>query len=284
MCDVGRSDAETANLGDRPLSPVELVNFPTHVTIISENVRALRPRWLEVAKWSTSVLARAERPTIVDCRFLDCKLASTFLPRSLLIESEYDEWRNSATHKALDRSEWWCRDLNQRSGPPLLDLHRDELAEEVRATRRWHFAPIHVASVWGHSGSSSNAAPQRVNEPLWANSFLRMLSMEMCRISCVAISIVLSASLVCSPCPTPLARWLTWQKRGTKPFPHQSDRLHCCCPELLSQMWLVVVDHLPLDIHLDVSIFHERIAFLRKTRCTQPKLTMNSSLTNLSRG
>ena len=35
---------------------------------------------------------------------------------------------------------------------------------------------VHVASVWGHSGSSSGAALRRVNERLWANSILRMLS------------------------------------------------------------------------------------------------------------
>ena len=69
---------------------------------------------------------------------------------------------------------------------PLLDVPGDELAEELRATGRWHDAAIpvkngrtvvHVASVWGHSGSSSDAALRRVNERLRANSILRMLSM-----------------------------------------------------------------------------------------------------------
>ena len=156
-----RSDVETTFLCDRPLGTCRIgqtqnpgpSSFPTQFTIISGNVRSLRPRWSEVAHWPASVLALQE--VKLTRRDLTEGWASKWgLPQPLIV-SEY------MSRGAQRHTKRWTGILSSGAAP-LLDVPLDKLAEELRATGRWHEAAIpvengrtvvYIASVWGHSGS-----------------------------------------------------------------------------------------------------------------------------------
>ena len=305
-----RSVVETASLGNRPLSPCRIgeaqnpgpSNLPHQFTIISANVRALRPRWLEVAHWPASVLAlqevklsRRDQP-LVTADFRTEGWASTWGLPQPLIESEY------MSRGAQRHTKRWIPanggvGILSSGVAPLLEVPRDELAEELRATGRWHEAAIpvengrtvvYVASVWGHSGSSSDAALRRVNESLWANSILRMLSMGdvpyfLCGdFNCAfSESRVLTMSKASGKVVDLAEMWNQTVPTFCRTGPRQGvtgpgiTRIDCILGNRVAaaavqsftpRYDLVVADHLPLEVRLDVSVFSVKHRIFEKPR------------------
>ena len=109
----------------------------------------MRPRWSEVAQSPARVLAlqevklsRRDQP-LLTADFRTEGWASTWGLSQPLIGSEYTS-RGGQRHTKRWIPANGCVGILSSRAAPLLDVPRDELAEELGATGRWHEAAIPV--------------------------------------------------------------------------------------------------------------------------------------------